>query len=260
MRILYPFNPLNEREADDPWRDECRLLKSKGVDCSLFDFDTLPFGEFTPRPGIDNKETVLYRGWMLTPEKYGELISMIEASGASMITSCGTYALCHHLPNWYESCLEYTAVSRFFADDCDLLSNVASLKWDRYFVKDFVKSNSNERGSIASSSEEVLEIVELIRTYRGDIEGGVVVRQVENYVEGSERRYFVFNGMAYSADGDIPALVHAIASRITAPFFSVDIVQRDDGQLRLVEIGDGQVSDKKEWRTENFVSMILGNI
>lgn len=29
----------------------------------------------------------------------------------------------------------------------------------------------------------------------------------------------------------------------TSTFFSVDAVQRDDGTLRIIEIGDGQASD-----------------
>jgi ATP-grasp domain, R2K clade family 3 len=32
---------------------------------------------------------------------------------------------------------------------------------------------------------------------------------------------------------------------IDAPFYSVDVVENLAGELRLVELGDGQVSDKK---------------
>lgn len=259
MRILYPFNPLNVSEADEPYQEEFALLKRKGINCSLFDYDALAFDEFKPRPGLQNDEVVLYRGWMLTPENYRKLTRFITAKGASVLTSPKSYVLCHHLPNWYESCREFTALSRFFADDEHLIENVKALNWNRFFVKDFVKSNSTERGSIASTHDEVKEIVEQIRTFRGDIEGGVAIRQVEQYVEDSEKRYFVFNAKPYAPDGDVPAIVHHIATRINAPFFSVDIVQRVDGELRLVEIGDGQVSDKKMWNTEAFVNMVMEN-
>jgi len=50
MRFLFPFNPLNEKEADEPFQPEYSFLRSNGVDCSLFDFDRLEFDEFKPRP------------------------------------------------------------------------------------------------------------------------------------------------------------------------------------------------------------------
>jgi hypothetical protein len=38
-------------------------------------------------------------------------------------------------------------------------------------------------------------------------------------------------------------------------FYSVDIVERNDGVLRIVEIGNGQVSDLVGWTPEQFVSI-----
>ena len=38
-------------------------------------------------------------------------------------------------------------------------------------------------------------------------------------------------------------------------FFSVDVAKRDDGVLRVVEVGDGQVSDLVGWSVERFVEM-----
>ncbi|VXC69719.1 hypothetical protein YERSI8AC_130186 [Enterobacterales bacterium 8AC] len=34
----------------------------------------------------------------------------------------------------------------------------------------------------------------------------------------------------------------------------------DSGKLRLIEIGDGQVSDIKEWAVERFVQMLLSSV
>ena len=45
----------------------------------------------------------------------------------------------------------------------------------------------------------------------------------------------------------IPDLVRTCAERIPSKFFSVDIVRRRDGELRVVEVGDGQVSDLVGW-------------
>lgn len=46
MRVIFPHNPLNEKQADDLFHEEYRYLKSMGIDCSLFDFDAVSFDEF----------------------------------------------------------------------------------------------------------------------------------------------------------------------------------------------------------------------
>lgn len=40
-----------------------------------------------------------------------------------------------------------------------------------------------------------------------------------------------------------------------SPFFSVDVALREDGAERIVEIGDGQVSDLVGWSPERFAEM-----
>ena len=91
---------------------------------------------------------------------------------------------------------------------------------------------------------------------RGEIEGGLCIRRVEPFVAESERRYFVLDGRPFSATGDpVPELVSQVARRIPSPFFSIDVIRREDGVLRLVEIGDGQVSDLVGWSTTAFAEM-----
>jgi hypothetical protein len=220
MRILYPLNPLEPKAADEPYQQEFSLLKAKGIDCSLFDFDALDFDQFRPKPKpkLNQGETVLYRGWMLNPTRYSKLVENIKGCGATPITSTQDYLKYHHLPNWYDSCREFTAKSRFFPDDAKLQDNVSALNWAGYFVKDYVKSNSSERGSIADTSQQVSAIVELIKQYRGEIEDGVAIRRVEHYDEASQIRYFVFNGKAYSPDGKVPKIVQDITTKVNVPF------------------------------------------
>lgn len=259
MRIIYPFNPLNPKEADEPYQEEFAFIKSAGVNCSLFDFDGLNIDEFKPKPAIENGELVLYRGWMLNPDKYKKLVAFIEGKGGIPVTNVENYLQCHHLPEWYEQCKKYTAESRFFPNNNELEENINMLGWDTYFIKDFVKSNSTGKGSIASSPAEAIEIVKLIEKYRGEIEGGIAVRRVENYLQETEIRYFVMRGKVYSPNKEIPDILKSIATIIGAPFYSVDIIKREDGEYRVVEIGDGQVSDKKTWDTKDISNMLIEN-
>lgn len=259
MRVLFPYNPLNEKEADGPFNEEYLRLKELGVECSLFDYDTLAFDEFRPKPRLDEGDTVLYRGWMLNPEAYNKLSNLVNKRGGEMLTTTADFIKSHHLPGWYDSVLEFTPETIFIENEEEIVSQAQKSGWGKYFVKDYVKSNYSERGSIANSPLEVQEIIGLIREHRGEIEGGIALRKVEELIEESEVRYFVFNGKPYSPNGTIPALVSKIAARHKVPFYSVDVVQRTDSELRLIEIGDGQVSDRKNWDANLFCEVLVEN-
>jgi hypothetical protein len=90
------------------------------------------------------------------------------------------------------------------------------------------------------------------------VEGGVCVRELEDLLPETEERYFVLRGKAHARDGVVPSIVQDVATRIQSPFFSVDIVLNNDGIPRLIELGDGQVSDRKKWSVEAFISMLTG--
>ena len=57
------------------------------------------------------------------------------------------------------------------------------------------------------------------------------------------------------ADGVVPDLVAEVARRTGSPFFAVDMAMRNDGVLRVVEIGDGQVSDHVGWEPDVFAEL-----
>lgn len=256
MLLLYPSNPLRPNAVDDAWRDEHDAACALGIPCARFSFERFGDGAFAPRPALPAGARVLYRGWMLAPARYRHLAEAVSAVGASMVTDAAAYHRCHHLPGWYAKCADLTPETEFVAPDEDLPARLATLRWSAYFVKDFVKSLTTTRGSVASTPEEVAAVVAEIARVRGGIEGGVCLRRVEPFVPDSEARYFVAAGRAIAAEGEPPALVHELASRIESPFFSVDVARTREGALRLVELGDGQVSDRKEWPAARFVAML----
>ena len=119
-----------------------------------------------------------------------------------------------------------------------------------------MKSLKTSRGSIVRDPSEIGAVVEEMERFRGEIEGGLCVRRVEPFITDSERRYFVLGGKAFSPDDQpVPDLVQRVASRIPSPFFSVDVIRREDGALRVVEVGDGQVSDLVGWSVSAFVAL-----
>lgn len=259
MRIIYPENPLNHREADDPYQAEYLVASAAGLNCALFNFDDLAFGKFNPRPNLLAGESVLYRGWMLNSEGYRTLVAQIQRQGGVPITTHHHYLQCHHLPGWYDACQAFTSETQFFEYSENLEQLIDQLGWDGYFVKDFVKSNSTAEGSMATTPAQAVKIIALIKQYRGEIEGGVAIRKLEQYKPQTERRYFVVNGKPYTHTGDVPDLLYTIADRVKAPFYAVDLIETQQGELRLVEIGDGQVSAIKTWPILAFMPVLAAN-
>lgn len=258
MRLLYPSDPLDKTRPNEPFVPEVEAAHALGLAVSLFSFEDFQIGRFRPRPVLEAGEAIVYRGWMLTPEGYADLHAAIVARSAAPLTGVDQYRLCHHLPEWYPLCSALTPETVFLPLGTDLgtaLREPPASGWSAWFVKDYVKSLTTQRGSVARSVAETVEIVSLLERHRGSLEGGICLRRFERFVPNSEERYFVFRGRALAREGQPPVLVETLAERIDSPFFSVDLVRSEEGSLRLVELGDGQVSDRKGWPPERLVSI-----
>ena len=198
---------------------------------------------------------------MLDANGYRTLQEKVEEKGAHLLTSFDQYLKAHYIPNWYPSLKEFTAETRVFENSqlespgFDLVSELTILGWDKFFLKDFVKSLKTHGGSV-TTAENAPDVVHLMRHFRGTLEGGLCVRRYESLE--NERRYFLLNGKFSAPNNqrvDI-SLLKEIRSRIDLPFISIDIADNEHGQPRLVEIGDGQVSDLVNgWTTEEFADL-----
>ena len=256
MRILYPSDPLTPVQAEDFYEEERAVARGAGLATTLFSLEDFKAGRFRVKPTLESGDVVLYRGWMLRLEEYARLSDAVTETGARMQTSAAQYSLTHHLPAWYERLKEFTPETRFFADARDAVQGVQEAPWTAYFVKDWVKSLSTGRGSIAKSPEDIAEIAAQLAHYRGGLEGGLLLREVEQLIPESEERYFVADGHVFARAGSAPPMAEIAAARILSQFFTVDVARREDGVLRIVELGDGQVSDLKGWTLEAFLPVL----
>jgi hypothetical protein len=256
MRILYPDDPLDPRQADGLFLPECEAARARGFDVSLFSFEDFQRGRFDARPQLYAGEAALYRGWMLNLTEYERLTQALHSLGARPIVSVESYRAAHHLPRWYPLVKEWSAETLIFDAETDFETALVPVNWPGYFVKDYVKSLNTGPGSLVAHPSEIGRVIAQLKKYRGEIEGGVCLRRPEEYLPGSERRYFVAGGQAFSADGEVPEVVWSCAARIPSPFFSVDVALRSDGVPTIVEIGDGQVSDRKEWSAHQLVEVL----
>ena len=259
IRLLYPCDPFNPKLPDEVYAAEFQAAKALGIACSVFPLELLGQPRLRAFPPAEEGERVIYRGWMLEPTEYEKLHAVIESWGASPLTSLKNYLACHHLPNWYSLVGELTPETVVVPSDSGVEKTAIGLGWDGFFVKDFVKSLTTARGSIAKTPAEAEEIAKEIEKCRGKIEGGICLRRLERFKTGSERRYFVLEGKVFSAAGQVPELVQSVVEKVHSPFYSIDVIENDDGALRLVEVGDGQVSDIKEWSPESFARIFAGH-
>jgi hypothetical protein len=257
IHFLFPADGADPRQPDEMFADQWAAHAGAGFSASLCPDAVLTGAKSLRNVPVGSR--VVYRGWMLREREYDTLVRAIEGCEATAFTGPSEYLLAHHLPNWYPLIPELTPETRVYLTDADLVAELRALGWGAYFIKDYVKSLKTGCGPIARDPAEVAEIIAAMKEYRGEIEGGVCVRRVEEFVPDSEKRYFVLRGVGHAAsEGEqIPDVVRQCAERIRSPFFSVDVVERADGELRVVEVGDGQVSDLVGWSAPAFAAMWL---
>ncbi len=260
MHLLYPSDPFNKSTVDEEYAEEFAAVLAAGLSYSLFSFEDFEGNQFRARPALPVGVEVVYRGWMMKPGQYARLADGVAANGAQMMTSASEYRRCHYLPEWYSLCEAWTPETIVVERGADFVSLVRGKNWPAYFVKDYVKSLTTQRGSVSQTPEGIAEVVALIEQYRGSVEGGICIRKFEELRPETEERYFVLHRKAFSRDGSVPALVAEVAKRIPSPFFSVDTVYDASGRLRLIELGDGQVSDRKKWTPAQFAAMLQNQL
>ncbi|MBS2037006.1 ATP-grasp domain-containing protein [bacterium] len=226
-----------------------RSAEERGFQCSLLSYEDLHQEQLLVlRPRPEEGEPLLLRGWMLSPADYAELEQLVRNRDLELVVSADQYQSCHWLSGWYENIQEFTAETAF---DEQVLK-----AWGRAFVKDQVKSCGVGGPPIVSNPGELEQLRAKMLEYRGEIEGGLCFRRVEDYLQ--ETRVFVWRDRAHGLDLTEAAqeLANQVKQRIFSPFYSIDLGLRSDGSWRVIEIGDGQVSDLKEWSADQLFSIL----
>lgn len=253
MRFLYPSNPFQKKQPDENYAEEYAACIAAGLPVALFSYEQFSMGTFSVSPKLEDNEVICYRGWMLTAEDYQKLCNSIQKSGGTALTSPCDYERCHYLPSWYHQLKEWTPETHFFQETDNIEEALRKLGWSECFLKDYVKSLSTDGGSLIRDLTTIPTVIQKMKKYRGQIEGGLCARQIEDFDLSSEIRHFIFQGVTHSPSGAVPDIVRNVADLIKSPFYSVDTIQKMDGSIRIIELGDGQVSDLKMWKPDDFV-------
>jgi len=242
MHFVYPCLPYRPRTVDPLWEPEYEWARAQGLATGLVDLDNdkvwFPTAARPPR--------ALYRGWMLNAAEYEQVARLLP-----LAVSPAEYLASHHATGWYDAVAAYTFPSRFLTEPVAL--DFAAGR--RYFVKGLAKSFGSE--SVVSAPAQLAGFWQ-----RHELPVGtpLFVRDFAELKPASERRFFVVRGQAFGAGGAVlPAsLQAAVAALQPRLFYSFDVAETLAGQPVLVEVGDGQVSDLKEWPVAEFGRCVLG--
>ncbi|MEA1625096.1 hypothetical protein RPN16_26480, partial [Salmonella enterica] len=153
MQIIYPGYYTGNYLPDDTFAEEYRCAQQQGVSCLLLDQEAVSDGKYRFSGNISADSPVIWRGWMLTGKEYRHLHHAVTTCGGNMLVSPEEYLQNHHITGWYDFCRHYTAETIFTTEDADFDTLTSQLKWPGYFVKDYVKSLTTSRGSLAANAD-----------------------------------------------------------------------------------------------------------
>ncbi|URJ61303.3 ATP-grasp domain-containing protein [Paenibacillus polymyxa] len=203
MYLLFCSDPLNSKNVDMDYREECEVARSLGFDTGLVNFDNLiedEREESGSNPYIVSKNmreyvakqgneyvNALYRGWMLRPKVYDAWTAALEADRIRMLTSAESYRNCHYFPDSYSLIQNFTPRSVWLErDQLDaeyIRKAVMPFGKTAIMVKDFVKSRKHDwldACYIPDASDQV-HVERVIRRFvelQGtELNGGIVLRE-----------------------------------------------------------------------------------
>lgn len=263
--FLFPADVFNRREVDDEFRWQADQLPADAQVFLLQDTDDPEHPwKIIKQDRFNDATELVMRGWMLSPTKYAALEAYASSVGYTLITSASAYESAHYLPGWYQLFAEFTPTSTWLNPEQENAMEymVGALNEKAYIVKDYVKSRKHEwdTACFAPSKERLMPVIkEFIRLQDEDgngVEGGIVVREFEDFQKnlGEARVWWVNSSPVLATPHpDNPEKMPIITSEFLEelsysvkalgnPFITTDVAVLLDGSLRVVEVGDGQVS------------------
>lgn len=270
MIILVPCDPLAPRRPDEHFLPEATAAREAGHTVVLVDHDLLVAGDVDAAVASirgtveaqDASALAVYRGWMVTSDTYAHLSDALSLRGVTLRTTPEQFRTAHELPGWYDALADHTPASAWTrGPDLDAFDACcARLAPGPGVLRDYTKSLKrfwSEAAYIGDLTDtvEARRIADRFLELRGsDFVGGLVVREFEHFTTTEARTWWVDGRcVLVTAHPDTPDVVPDMAdvefltpavAGLCLPFVTVDLVMRADGVWRVVELGDGQVSDR----------------
>ncbi|MEV6325073.1 ATP-grasp domain-containing protein [Nocardia sp. NPDC051787] len=265
MILLVPADVLRPQRADEHFADEADAARAAGMDVALVDHDALtrPGGAGEAVRRIRGRGAAVYRGWMLRSEQYAAFDQALRRRDVILRTSAEQYRRVHELPGWYHDLCDLTPRSVWTTGyDRDAFDRACrELGTGAAVIRDYTKSMKHYWHEAAflpevDEADAAWRVACRFRELRGDdVTGGFVLRQFENFVSAEVRTWWIDGkcqliGPHPDSSEDMPTTefdpdtVAPTISGLGLPFVTADFALRADRVWRLVELGDGQVSDR----------------
>ncbi|MBP5434020.1 ATP-grasp domain-containing protein [Ruminococcus sp.] len=270
--ILFPSSYFSIRNVDEDLKAEYDAAVETGLfDNVLFSYDKW-FNEdkLVLNQLIDEPCEAIYRGWMMKPEKYVNFYNQLKDRGITLVTSPREYEHFHIFPNVYPEIVSDTAQMIVFPDGNNLNVEELKKKFNRFMVKDYVKSVKGtsfpKYFDESITQQEFDEQMEKFYNYRGNLyTGGICIKEylsLKLYGDRTnEYRVFYVNGeiatiSRNSGQGSYAPLppkdlIEKYKS-LDSTYYTLDYAELDDCSWRILEAGDGQVSglsDNQDYRS-----------
>ncbi|NEW47758.1 ATP-grasp domain-containing protein [Nocardia cyriacigeorgica] len=263
--LLVPSSVLRPGRPDEHFVAEAAAARELGIGVELVNHDALthPGGADAAVRRVQGEGPAVYRGWMLRSTEYQEFDDALRRRGVTLATSHEQYRRAHELPGWYADLADLTPRSSWtvggeradFTEACRVLGPGAAV------LRDYTKSlkhHWDEAAFIPELTDEdaAWSIADRFRELRGtDMTGGYVIRRFETFTSAEVRTWWIhgtchLTGPHPDTPNDLPgtpvdtSAAAPLIAGLGLPFVTADFIQRADGQWRIVELGDGQVSDR----------------
>jgi hypothetical protein len=278
--ILFCESPFVTNKVDEDFEDQFLSAKENGFETLLYNYEDLTsddrFSIATKRiKPKDKLVNVIYRGWMLTPKQYSILYNDLLSKKFRLINTTEQYQNCHYLPDslkFIEKRTPKTVFEKFDNENSiDKLIEKSKVFGNKSVIlKDYVKSEKHDWETacfVANASDtdklkkSITKLVDLRDKYLNE---GIVVRE---FIELNDLTIHSKSGMPlteeyrlffcksklvgiydYWEEGEYKLTkpdtteFEEIAKQVESNFFSMDIARQKNGELLIIELGDGQVA------------------
>ena len=230
------------------WQEEIDVARNHGYPVCLFNSDR---EKLYQQP--DSRYPTLYRGWMLSETEYQRLAEMTP-----LLVAADIYLASHRANGWYDSIAAFTPQSIIVAAEEAKVAAVSFInRSGKVFIKGLSKSFGSE--SIISSLPEFDALVQRHDVAPQDL---LFVREFVELSTAPEQRFFVVRNEVFGAgEASFPEVLKpALAALRNRWFYTVDVAYTKAGLPIIIEIGDGQVSDIKEWSVEELYQKVISRL
>lgn len=267
--LLLCNDPLRPTRCDPHFAPQAAAARETGASVAFIDHDELLAGrtEEAIRRVPRDLGAAWYRGWMIPSATYEALDTALRARGTHLCTTPAMYRTAHELPGWHRALSAHTPQSAYAPcapndppTTVTLSDLTAALPPGPGVVKDYVKSRKHDWTEACylpdlTDTAAVHKVVTRFVELQGDdLAGGVVLRAYEDFDRTlGEARVWWLDGTPFltTPHPDTPTLhpsppldaLRPLIARLDARFLTTDLTRRTDGTWRVIEVGDGQVSD-----------------